>query len=267
MMTNNLFRMVNMAHHYQAPTVSKAFSILESVCRTERGMSLSQLSRQLDISKSTVHGIAAALVETGALVRDSDTLRYRPGPTLLRLGRAASARMDVASLARRHMETLRDRIEESVFLGVRSGQDVTIIEMVASTRDLKITAPVGTRLPLLAGATGKAFLAQMDDDQVRDLLTGGPLPRFTPSSIQDAGEYARELGRVRRRGYATDDEEYLAGVRAVACTVDLPQGPPSAIWVVGFSASLDDEKLPVVCGDVVRTAGEIVAEATLRIPA
>ena len=78
-----------MSLKYQAPTVRKAFQILELVSRNASRLTLSDISRELAISKSTVHGIAAALEDAGALVRDPSTRRYAPGLALYELGRAA----------------------------------------------------------------------------------------------------------------------------------------------------------------------------------
>jgi DNA-binding IclR family transcriptional regulator len=251
-----------MAQHYQAPTVKKAFQILEQVCRSEAGINISDLSRNLAISKSTVHGITAALVDSGALVRDPATKRYRPGPALLRLGRAATGRFDVTATARPHMVKLRDRVEESVFLGVVNGADVTILDIVESTRDLKITAPVGTRIPLLAGATGKVLLASMDDEHARELLCRRGLHRYTDNSIVDEQRYLDVLATVRINGFATDDEEYLSGVRAVATRVQIPDGPSSAIWVVGFTSSIDGAKMGLIAREITSAARSIEAHAS-----
>jgi DNA-binding IclR family transcriptional regulator len=155
------------------------------------------------------------------------------------------------------MRELRDRIEESVFLGVRHGHDVTILDTVESTRELKITAPVGTRIPLLAGATGKVFLASMDEPEVSALLAAGGLRRYTEHSIVERDRYIEELGRVRRDGFATDREEYLSGVSAVASRIDLDGGPSSAIWVVGFTASMDETRMRLVSREITSTARAI----------
>ena len=134
---------------------------------------------------------------------------------------------------------------------------VTILDIVESNQDLKITAPVGTTIPLLAGAVGKVFLAAMDDRQARKLVDSNGLPRFTDNSITDTNMYFKELKQVSEQGFAVDDEEYILGVRAVASPLMGLGQLRSAIWIVGFKASLDDEKMKTLTGETHHAAREI----------
>lgn len=242
---------------YRAPIISKAFRILDLVSHSQRGLSISELARSLQIGKSTVHGITAALLDAGALARDERTKRYRLGTTLFELGRAVSPVVDLSEAARPIMQRLMEETRESVFLGVRAGDHVSIIAITEPARELKISAPPGTRIPLLAGATGKALLAGMPEAEVQVLLGRLGLSRYTRHSIVDPVRYVDELNQVRRRGYALDDEEYLAGVRAVAAAFDLGGGRPAAVWVVGFTTSIADQKMIHMAEATMSAAGKI----------
>jgi IclR family transcriptional regulator, KDG regulon repressor len=219
---------------YQAPTVKKAFEILRLISQSTPEISLSDLSKRLEISKSTVHGITAALEELGAVIRNRSNKRYSLGPTLFELGRSAYSRIDLKAVARPVMEALMDKTEETVFLGVLNGDHVTIVESVESRRDMKITSPVGTTLPLLAGAVGKVFLANMEETRAVEIVRRKGIPGYTERTITDPENYLQILRSVRRLGYATDDEEYIPGVRAVAAPIAAEAYLPAAVWVVGF---------------------------------
>jgi DNA-binding IclR family transcriptional regulator len=249
-----------MSRKYQAPTVRKAFQILELVSRSAARLTLSDISRELSISKSTVHGIAAALEEAGALVRDPDTRRYAPGMTLYELGLAAHARIDLKDAARPHMEDLAGRTQESVFLGMRSGEHVFILDIVESAQELKITSPVGTRIPLLAGATGKVFLAAMSEEHALEILRSRSLTAYTSRTITDPEVYVEEIRAARRQGFAMDDEEYISGVRAVASPIPADGPAASAIWVVGLSARMPGETMERI-GRETRRAAEAIGRA------
>jgi IclR family KDG regulon transcriptional repressor len=249
---------------YRAPIVTKAFQILELVSRRDREMTISDLSRELGINKSTVHGIAHALEKAGAVVRDGKTKRYTLGLTLFELARAGYARLDLKDIARPVMEDLERLTEQSVFLGIRSGDHVSIIDIVESNRALKITSPIGTRVPLLAGAIGKAFLAFMEEDQAVSLLRSVGLRKFTEQSVTDVNLYMKKVGEARASGYGLDDEEYIQGVRAVAAVIQNSGPPLSAIWVVGFTPSMSAEKLPAIAMETKRAAEAISRKIDFR---
>ncbi len=93
------------------------------------------------------------------------------------------------------------------------------------------------------------------------LKTGG-MKRYTEYSITDLDEYLREIRRVREQGYATDYEEYILGVRAVAFPIE-GENLISAIWVVGFKTSLDDERMKAVI-EATREAAEEIRRRVLH---
>jgi IclR family transcriptional regulator, KDG regulon repressor len=246
-----------MTKRYQAPIVKKAFDILKAISRSEKGLRISDISLDLDISKSTVHGITAALEEQGAIIRNKDSKRYTIGLTLMELGKAAYERVDITNAARPAMENLMEQCGESVFLGIRNAHHVTVIDIVESRKDFKISSPIGTALPFLAGAVGKAFLSAMPASEAAAYLNTHPLPRFTDRTIVDPAAYLAELKTVRSLGYALDDEEYIAGVRAVAVCLTARGGHLPALWVVGFKAGMSDEKMPLIIEQTLAAAQQI----------
>jgi IclR family transcriptional regulator, KDG regulon repressor len=251
---------------YQAPTVKKAFQILDLVARRDKRLTLSDLSRELGISKSTMHGIAQALEGIGAVVRDKETKRYTLGITLLELAHTVYARIDLKDIARPILEDLMRSTRQTVFLGIRSGERVSIIDIVESAQDLKITAHIGARIPLLVGATGKVFMASMAEAEALQLIRTVGLRRNTEKSIIDPDRYIEEIRRARISGYALDDQEYLQGIRAVAAPIHVPGPQMSAIWVVGFSQSLTAERMTPIAVATKEAAETISRRFDLRRP-
>jgi DNA-binding IclR family transcriptional regulator len=246
-----------MSGKYQAPSVKKAFQILKLVSDTDGGVGISDLAKSLGIGKSTVHGITSALDELGAIIRDPVTKRYTLGFTLLELGRSAHSQIDLKDVARPVMEDLMARTQESVFVGVLNGERVTILDIVESRQDLKMTSTRGTTIPLLAGAVGKVFLATMGDERATEIIRKKGLPSFTEHSISDPQQYLQAVKIAREKRYATDYEEYILGVRAVASPIKGENHLISAIWVVGFKTSLDDHKMKTVIDATKESAEEI----------
>jgi len=215
------------------------------------------LAKKLSVGKSTVHGITMGLEALGVLVRDPVQKKFNLGYTLLELSRRAYARIELRDIARGPMERLMEQVGETVFLGIMSGDHVTILEVIDSHNEMKITSPPGTRLPLLAGATGKVFLAQFEEKKAKEVIQKMGLSKFTPKSIFDPKKFLREAEETKKRGYAIDDEEYMLGVRAIAAPVQTAFPPLAAIWVVGFTSSLDDQKMKTVIREIQEATKEI----------
>ncbi|OEU60371.1 MAG: IclR family transcriptional regulator [Desulfobacterales bacterium PC51MH44] len=242
---------------YGAPSVKKAFAILSAISSSKEGLGVSELARGLNMAKSTVHGMTLALEEVGAVMRDPQTKRYKLGFTLLEIGRSAYSQIDLETSARPIMEDLMEKTQTSVFLGILNWDHVTVLDIVESRQDLKITAPVGTTMPLFAGAVGKVFLASMDEEQAAKIVKSKGLPQFTENSIVDSKLYYQELKRVKQKGYAVDDEEYILGVRAVASPIKGLGQLKSSIWVVGFKASLDEKRMKTLITETQKAAEAI----------
>lgn len=243
---------------YSAPLVYKVFAILQEIAGSDYEMGISDLSRRLNISKSTVYGITQALSDLGAVIQDPGTKKFRLGPTLIRLGSRALAGIDIRSVARPIMEELSGRFKETIFLGTFDIKGITIIEKSESPAELKISAPVGTRIPVFAGAAGKVFLSGLTDQSVKNILSQKPIPGFTGNTVTDPEKYFEELLTVRLKGYATDYEEYIRGVNAICVPVTDPLGKHlAAMWMVGFVHSFGGEKMS--------QAIEATMEAAVRI--
>jgi len=246
-----------MSGKYQAPSVRKAFSMLRLISKAETGLGISHLANRLEMSKGTVHGIISALVVTGALIRDPSSKKYTLGPTLFELGKSAYSELDLREIARPVMKALMQRTGASVFVGIPNGHRVSILDVIESNQNLKITAPRGTTIPFLAGAIGKVFLASMDSTEAACIIKENGLPKFTDHTITDPDEYLRQIQLTRKNGYGLDDEEYIAGVRAAAAPISGKRSTLYAIWGVGFKSVLDDKKMAELTTGIREAAEEI----------
>ena len=148
-------------------------------------------------------------------------------------------------------------VDETVFLCVREDSVVKVIDTIETRKKLKISSPVGTRLPITASVFCKAFLAPMEDADIRDFLKEKGLPRYTPNSITDLDRFIDEIRVTRKRHYSLDLEEYLMGVRAIATLVYANDYPVGAICILGFTGSMPTDKLPEMAKRLVGTARKI----------
>ena len=108
-----------------------------------------------------------------------------------------------------YLEEINKKTQLSSFLGVRSGLNAVIIDKVDMAFDITIHSEIGMRIPLLAGAGGKALLSQMSDADVDHILSKNELKRFTPYSCVNKKKYKELIRETRKEGVAIDKEEYI----------------------------------------------------------
>lgn len=226
---------------YSAPIVSKAMKVLKMIVTSPRNPGISEIAAKLSLAKSTTHGILAALEESGWVLRDPVTRRYTCGHAVKDIGRFANVRIPLVEKARPHLEQLGQELDEDIFLGICIGTHLLILDQMESSRDMKITARPGTRLPLFAGGAGKIFLAFHDRESVVKIVTAKPLPRYTARSITDPDDFLAELDRVRDAGVALDKGEYLPNVWSVGLPIFYGRRNRkrmvAGFWVVGISSA------------------------------
>jgi IclR family transcriptional regulator, KDG regulon repressor len=207
------------------PAVDRAARLLRALSAHEGdgphqpGMSASELSRELNISKSTLSGLLITLERHGLVQRDPLTRRVRLGLALVELAASVSSGVDVREIARLHLVRLCRQSGETAILHLVSGDDVSIAERAEADTQLKVVAPLGTRLPRFAGSVAKVLLAALEPGESEAIVRGSKLTTFTPRSIVDPDAYLEQLAQTRRRGYARENEEYLVGVSAVSAPV------------------------------------------------
>jgi DNA-binding IclR family transcriptional regulator len=244
---------------YQAPAVQKAFELLKVVAEARSEITLSELARRLGYSKGSTHGMIQALLQAGAIEQGPRRKGYFLGPAVVELAFRSWNYFRVVEYAQPVLNALRDRIGETVFLGVLSRTRGLIMATAEASKPFKISSPPGTSIPLLAGAVGKVFLAQQGRDQALRIIREHGLARFTQRSLVNTEDYLAELEIVRRDGYALDNEEYLPGVKAVAVAIGNRHGLPLAIWVVGFADSMGASEI-VRIADETRQAADKLRE-------
>ncbi len=229
-----------------APMVERAFRVLGLLSTTEVGMTLSELARALEMSKGSMHGLLKTLEITGAIEQTSER-SYILGPRIYELAQTSLQQAGLRRLALPAMQRLAVNLGETIVLGRVEDEHVRILESIDATNDspsLHISAPRGTRVPLLAGATGRIVLASWPVAAREAYLHSRQLPSFTPHSITDPEQFLQAIEQAARLGIGEDHEEYLAGVNAVAAPIFGPDNILLALlWVVGFSARLDEKKM------------------------
>jgi DNA-binding IclR family transcriptional regulator len=218
-----------------APAVTRAAAVLDLLAENpRRAMGPSELGRRLEVAKSSVSNICTALVDAG-LLRQVDG-GYALGQRLVQYGEAYLAGVDLVQEFHEACLGLGDRVEETVQLAVLDGLDVVYLARRDGRHPIRLASEVGRRLPATCTATGKAMLAGLEEDDLRQRLAGvGRLPRLTDRSIRTVSALREELAAVRAAGYATDDEEATEGIRCLAARLPSRPGSPTGPAAISFT--------------------------------
>lgn len=189
-----------------APALTRGLKILDLIAGLGRSVTMTEIAEQLDLAKSSAHGLLATLVTAGYLERLPNG-SYRLG---LRVVHLANARLESADLPAEFYATwdqFSEFHEEAAVLAVLDGADVIYIACRNSPHALGVTFRLGMRLPACCTATGKAFLSTMSNEEVRDFYTRHKLARLTQTSVSNVEQLLNQLDQIRERGYSIDDGE------------------------------------------------------------
>jgi DNA-binding IclR family transcriptional regulator len=195
----------------QVQVIARAAAILRALEDQPAGLSLGQIAQRVNLARSTVQRIVGALAAEKLLIAASPTGRVRLGPTILRL--ATSVQTDFVAIVRPFLVRLSHDLKETVDLAAIKRDHLVFIDQVIGSQRLRAVSAVGESFPLYCTANGKAYLAEIDDDAVADLI-GTSYEARTPHTLTTLGELLEELRTIRKTGVAFDREEHTLGICA-----------------------------------------------------
>ena len=200
------------------PTM-RLIGLLEVIAARDERYSLQRLVEETGLPKPTLHRMLQQLETAGLLQRENDGRLYGTGVRLRRL--AENLLLNDSHHGARHavLRHLVEEVGESCNITALSGSEVIYLDRVETAAPLRFYLHPGSRVPAHCSASGKVFLAQMTPAQRHRLLAHAPLDRYTAKTVTDADALERAVARVRKDGYALDDEEFLPGLLCIAMAV------------------------------------------------
>ena len=250
------------AHGQTIVAIERAADVLSLFADAdEPTLGVTEIAQALGLSKAVVYRILSSFRAKGFIELDETSRRYSLGPRALHLGLAFINRTEVARVARPVLASLSRETNETATLSLRTGDRRVYIDQVTPDRDVKMVVQLGLSVPLHAGASSKAFLAFLDEEEQKRYLAG-PLERLTGSTITNARTLAKELVQIRAQGYARSGGERMEGAGSVAAPVFAYDGTPAAVISVcgpleRFRSEADDlaKRLLTATGRLSRRLG------------
>ncbi len=225
-------------------TVDRLVRILDCFSPGQPTWSLAELSVHLGLPKSTLHRFLVSLESHGILRRDPSDKRWRLGYRISVWGSLAAESTGLRHIARPVMRDLVAATGETAILTTYHEHEVICIEKVETSHSVRMTLDVGTRRFPHAGASSKALMAYLPEEEIQAIIQDKGLPKLCTNTITDSDELVAELARIQERGYAMSCEETDQGAWGVATPIRGRESEVvAAIGVAGPSSRFTDELL------------------------
>ncbi len=242
-------------------SVSKALRLLEELSKDPGVFGVSELSRSVDMDKSSVSRMLRTMEQAGFVAQDATSQRYTLGLALAVIGQKALKRINVRDRARGPLERVAAATGECSHLAILAGDRAFYVEQATPKSGISVEAPIGTLAPLYCTALGKVLLAYLPEVRQAHLIKAMQFDLFTRRTIASAEALRMHLETVRQSGLGMDDEEFSVGIRCIAAPVFRHDGEIcGAIGISGPSPRVTDERIGV-WSDLIREEAANLSES------
>lgn len=255
---------LNLIAHKKVPTtasvssVDRALTCLETLARSNRGMSLADIARKLRLPKSSAHCILLTLERRGYIYRAPSTRRYLFGMELLNLAQNALARLELRARASQPLRHLLEKTQMTVHMAIYEDGQAALVEKLEPSLPVKLASHIGRRLDLHCTGVGKALLAYLPEEEINRLRTSRAFARHNENTIVFSRKLQAELELIRKVGYSLDNEEDEIGVRCVGAPIfGNDNAIIAAISVAGTTSQITASDVGPLAELVKNTADEI----------
>ena len=237
--------------------VERALDVLMCFTSQNPELTMTEISEKVGIHKSTVHRLLATLEGKRFVERDAVTGVYRPGIRFLQLASLTLEHNDLRRLAAPFLHTLCEQFRENINLSVLDETEVIYLEVIESPQRVKLAATPGQRLPAFCTASGKAILAFLPEEKVRDILSHG-MPRYTQNTITSVEAFLNATHLTREQGYAISEQEFEDGINAIAAPIH--NHPIASVSIAGPAYRLTRERMIEIGPELLATVRKIAQE-------
>jgi IclR family pca regulon transcriptional regulator len=224
-------------------SLQKALKILETFAPATPKLRLQHLVHKTNMPKTTILRILRTFEFLNYISFDPESKYYFLGPRVMSLGFTVLSSMDLRDITIPYLEELSQLTKQNVNLGILDGTEVIYIERVKKWNILNTDFHVGSRLNAYRTAIGRAILAFMGHEKVQLIFNKILKDKEAKKYIGENGELlAKLLEKVRRDGYAINDDEYIKGIRAIAAPIFNNEGKVEAAINIPVFAHMISQK-------------------------
>jgi DNA-binding IclR family transcriptional regulator len=258
-----------MPSHLDSPSVAveRALAMLEQVAQEPDGLSNAEISRKLQIPKSSASYILRTLEKQAYLNRDAGTGKYRVGLKILSLSRGALSGIDVREVALPIMRHLMEKTSLTCHLAILDGPEAVYIEKVEAQGFIRMDTWVGRRMRVHATSVGKVLVAHIPQARLEKIISESGMEKSTAKTITTLPRLLKELDKVRAQGYAVDDEENNLGARCLGAPIFNQSGTIEAsLGLSGTTNQVNAQTMPRIVEALKDAARHVSMRLGYRAP-
>ncbi|OXS79066.1 IclR family transcriptional regulator [Domibacillus enclensis] len=218
-------------------SVERALKILDLFDERDRELTITEISKRMNLHKSTVHSLLKTLQVQRYIAQNDETGKYSLGFKLFERGSLVIGQLDLRIIARKHLEELSATTNLTVHLVVLDGQEGVYIDKVEGSGVTVVYSRVGRRVPLHTSAVGKSLIVTKSDQELNQLLEGYEYTTPTEKSIRSKEEFLSVIKQARIAGYSVDNEENEPGIFCMAVPIKDYSGKVIAAISMSMPAS------------------------------
>lgn len=200
-------------------SVDRSLSILEVLSDYRDGLGVTDISEKVGLHKSTVYRLLSTLIYKDYVTQDKETNKYKITFKLFELGNKRIEKMDILSASKLYTKKLMESVNEVVHLVVREDNKIIYIDKVEANNTIRMASSIGKRSPMYCTSVGKAMLAYLPENEVKEIWHNSEIKKLTENTITDFEALKTELEIVKIKGYAVDNEENEKGVRCIGAPI------------------------------------------------
>lgn len=243
-------------------SVQKTFQILELLNSSTRGWNISEISRKLNIPKSTTHVLVSTLDQLGYVKKCQYSRRFQLSTKMFGLGQKALTATPLPEVSLSHIRHLVQETQLTAHVGIIEKNQIVFVQKADGPGFIKFDTYIGKCSDLHCTGLGKALLAFQTDETIQSLLSGYTFNRFTKKTICSKAAFMTELAHVREVGYAFDDEEEELGIRCIAAPIFTSAGVVAAVSMTGTTSQIRIEDMDKIAKAAKRAAAKIALAIT-----
>jgi DNA-binding IclR family transcriptional regulator len=238
-------------------SVTTAVHLLKTFTLEDQELGISELAKRLNVAKSTVHRLASALLDEGLLQQNPENGRYRLGVGLFSLGSLVRSRFDVANASKKVLNELREKTQENVRLAVLEGDKAVYLHDFESPQTLRLKSGTGRQRPAFCVAEGLCLMADLKPAAL-DAMLEQEREALTEKTVTDADALRERIRKVKRQGFAIEDEECEIGTRCLAAPIYQSDGRIlAAVGVAGPRLRMKKSQFSKLAPTVIEAAEAI----------